>query len=155
MKLYIKRLGVERLNMKIDNFTIKLFHKIKGDYPAPTVGTTFEDAEFKVKQCRAEARRSIDDLIIIYRTYLGSVHKKSIFESLERVILSQGNGMLLFCPDVNKWVIHNNTDSGSYGKYIYHRKYCGYGLKNYNSGGSGTTSLKEVLDTLGFKNHKR
>ena len=150
-RIYLKHLGNKKLKVTPDEFTIELFENL--EYNQTNLDNTYRDPEFTKIDCEGESRRSIDDLFLIYRTYLPGIHKSTILKSIERVILEPGKGHLIFCDDIEKWVLYDYfTYDEDYNEYLYTQNYCGSN-NEYENVGKGKISLKSILNLMGHKNH--
>ena len=150
-RIYIGHLKNENLDITLDEFTKKLFP----DYEDGNLrfDDTYRDPELTKIDCEGYTRRSIDDIFLIYRTYRPGIHKSTILKSIERVILKPKHGHLIFCDDIEKWVLYDcfryDDDNN---QYLYTQNYCGSN-DEYENVGKGKISLRSILNLMGHKNH--
>ncbi len=71
---------------------------------------TYEDPEFEYQQCH-EARRSLDDMILIANTYFDNISDKDVLQSL---LDSKECYLVFFCTDICKPVFIRLTESEAF-----------------------------------------
>lgn len=152
-RIYLKHLGNKKLEITPDEFTKKLFEGLNDNQT--NLDDTFRDPEFKKIECDGYKRRSIDDLLLIYRTYLPGIHASTILKSIERVVLIPGCGNLLFCDNIQKWVLYDKfkyEDEEYESRYLYTHNYQDSNGE-YENIGKGKLSLKKILTLMGHEDH--
>ena len=144
MKLYVEE---KRENKRITTFLKKLYNIQPNSYNIVFTKTYFDES-CQTQQCK-KGNRSFEDLYAVIKTYYPNCTKKHFAKQLEK-LLKESKIRLLFCPDIQKWVLMNigtwSTEDNQY-KYLY----------DYNSSrlklgkkGKGKYTYFDILSLMGY-----
>lgn len=145
MKLYV---DVEKIKGERITTFLKKCYNIKPNSYDIVFTKTYFDELFQNKQCK-KGNRSFEDLYAVIKNYYPHCTKKHFAKQLEK-LLKESKIRLLFCPDIQKWVLMNlgtwTTESNQY-KYLY----------DYNSSrlklgkkGKGEYTYFNILSLMGY-----
>tara|TARA_R110000772_G_scaffold54130_1_gene123546 strand:- start:63059 stop:63535 length:477 start_codon:yes stop_codon:yes gene_type:complete len=152
MKHYIKNFKKQKTDT-IDDFTKNLFFlKEKDGYKMSIkkISNTYSTKECDKDFVCKTAYRSLDELILIYKTYFSNIKVKTIFQAIEKHVLLRSKGDLIFCPNISKWVLYSSFSlrpNQREGEYTYCYNY-NDSDSEYKNSGNGELSLENILDIL-------
>jgi hypothetical protein len=148
MKLYVeieKKKG-ERITTflskcyKIDNYNVG-FSK------------TFLDKELTSFHCKDSSNRSVEDIYSVIKAYYPKCSEKNFMKQLSKFLDKNKRLKLLFCPDIEKWVImysYNVNDCLGV-RYLYN--YSNSSLKT-NKKGKGKYCYNDIMILMGHDTYK-
>ena len=145
MKLYV---DVEKIKGERITTFLKRCYNIKPNSYNIVFTETYFNESCQTRQCK-KGNRSFEDLYAVIKTYYPHCTKKHFAKQLEK-LFKESRLRLLFCPDIQKWVLMNislfSTEDGQY-KYLY----------DYNSSrlkldkkGKGEYTYFDILSLMGY-----
>lgn len=109
MKIYLKPRPSGKKFRSLYTFLKYYFTCMGADYRGG-FPESYKDAACTVKQCRAGAYRSFDELVIMCQTYFNNATPELVAKALYK-LFPQTKVCLYYCPDVDKVVLFMHTRS--------------------------------------------
>lgn len=145
MKLYVE---IEKIKRERITTFLKKCYNIKPNSYDIIFTKTYFDKLLQNKQCK-KGNRSFEDLYAVIKNYYPYCTKKHFAKQIEKLI-QNSRLRLIFCPDIQKWVLLNTatwTQENKEFKYLY----------DYNSSrlklgkkGKGEYTYFDILSLMGY-----
>lgn len=116
---------------------------------------TYSDKELTQFQCKDSANRSVEDIYSVVKAYYPKCSEKHFMKQLSKVLDKNKRLKLLFCPDIDKWVIiygYNVIDCLGV-RYLYNYSRSALKTNNRGKGKYCYNDLMILMDHNTYKLH--